>query len=121
MEYFGTNLRCAGHYRWVLNRESFPYENTLDVSDLPFHPEKLTYGLKKGETSFLNIEGYTVLAISGSPVDQRGGTKSVFWVKKEISRNEMINEIMSNPLGKKIIEQMPFEVKWNDPLSRHIA
>lgn len=40
MEYFGTNLREAGHYRWLLTEKGME-KNWSKFDDLPFHPEYL--------------------------------------------------------------------------------
>lgn len=77
MEYFGTNLSEYGHYRWKIINDVLQYES-LKFDDLPFHPEYLTNNLKKGEISFYQSNNYSVIAICGSPIDKRTGTKSVF-------------------------------------------
>lgn len=109
MEYFGTDLRQAGHYRWILS-ESGMRENGLRCNDLPFNPEELTNNLQKGETAFYQGGGFTVIAIAGSPIDKRPGTKSVFWLKETLSKEEMIQRIKSNQAANSIIEAMPFDV-----------
>ena len=115
MEYFGTNLREAGHYRWSLDGEYMVYspKGMLNFNDLPFHPENLTNNLNKGDVVFYQGGGFTCLAISGSCRDDRPGTKSVFWVRDTISKGDMVNRILSNSNANKLIAQMKFEVKWN--------
>ncbi len=111
MEYFGTNLMEAGHYRW--NMDGFSMERKgLRFNDLPFNPEELTNGLFKGMSAFYQGGGYTVLAIAGSPIDERQGTKSVFWVEEIVPRDIMIEKVKSNTLAMKIIDAMPFKVIW---------
>lgn len=111
MEYFGTNLTEHGHYRFVLT-ETGMRKNWSKFDDLPFHPENLTNNLPKGETTFFQGGGYTVIAIAGSCKDERPGTKSVFWVKSTIDRDEMIENIKGSKTAMSIINRFPFEVKW---------
>lgn len=112
MEYFGTKLDDHGHSRSNLDGEYMvSLWNKFD--DLPFHPENLTNKLPKGEVVFYQGGGFTVLGISGSCIDDRPGTKSIFWVKEIITRGQMIERINQNKLAMKIINAMPFEVKWN--------
>lgn len=112
MEYFGTNLIEHGHFRFNMDDENMVkmYNN---FKDLPFHPEELTDNLPKGETSFYQGGGFTVLGISGSCKDERPGTKSIFWVKELIPRFSMIQKIMQNAAAMKIIRAISFEINWN--------
>jgi hypothetical protein len=110
MEYFGTDLREAGHYRWDVGVESI-YKNWKNLRDLPFDPERLTINMPKGECAFYQGGGFTVLAIAGSPVDKREGTKSVFWINDTITKEELIDLIKGNKAAMKLIKAMPFEVK----------
>jgi hypothetical protein len=112
MEYFGTNLTEYGHYRWNLENDHMRFGKNLLFSDLPFHPEYLTNNLPAGKVVFYQGGGYTVIGISGSCKDERGGTESIFWVKEIISRSEMIDRIISHPAASKIIQSMPFEIDW---------
>jgi hypothetical protein len=111
MEYFGTSLDVAGHYRVNIDN-GFDYHQSLKFNDLPFNPEQLTNGLPRGDVVFYQGGGYTVIGIAGSCKDQRPGTKSIFWVKEIISRDEMIHRIVQNETAMKIINAMPFEVKF---------
>lgn len=111
MEYFGTDLQVAGHYRVNIDN-GFSYHTSIRFNDLPFNPEELTNGLPRGEVIFYQGGGYTVIGIAGSCTDQRGGTKSIFWVKEIIDKPEMIKRIMANETAVKIIAKMPFEIKW---------
>jgi len=114
MEYFGTSLDQHGHYRFLL------YDNGMNKirysdydSGLPFNPEGLTNHLPKGDVIFYQGGKFTVIGIAGSCKDDRGGTKSIFWVNEIISKEEMIQKIKEHPMAMKIINAMPFEVKWN--------
>ena len=114
IEYFGTNLTEHGHYRFVLydSYESYMVKYTGGFNDLPFHPEYLTNNLPKGEVIFYQGGGFTVLGIAGSCKDERPGTKTVFWVKKIITGKEFIQLLKENKQAMKIIDALPFQVKW---------
>ena len=111
MDYFGTSLDDHGHYLWELNEKTM--RNTgISFRNLPFSPEQLTNNMLKGEVCFYQCNGFTVIGIAGSCKDTRGGTKSIFWVYKKITFDEMKNEILNHPMAKKIIDKFPFEVCW---------
>jgi hypothetical protein len=109
MYYFGTNLTEHGHYTWELSGEHMVKIGLLP-KNTPFQPEELTRGLQKGLTAIYQGGGFTVVAIAGSPKDDRPGTKSVFWINETISFDEMMIRIKSNKLAMAIINQMPFDV-----------
>ena len=111
MEYFGTNLTEAGHYRWDISSDRMMRIN-YRFEELPFHPENLTNNLPKGDVIFYQGGEFTVIGIAGSPKDTRPGTKSIFWVKENLSRQEMFGKIQMNPIAMKIINAMPFEVDF---------
>lgn len=111
MEYFGTDLQAAGHYRVNIDN-GFGCNPSLRFGDLPFDPERLTNELQRGEVVFYQGGGYTVIGIAGSCTDTRPGTKSIFWVKETIDKLEMIERMLGNETAKKIIDKMPFQVKW---------
>ena len=119
MEYFGTSLDQHGHYRFLLegnhmDKVSYsPYKKGI-----PFDPESLTEDLPKGEVVFYQGGGFTVIGIAGSCKDTRPGTKSIFWVREIISKEEMIQKIKEHPMAMKIINAMPFEVMWNPAMSK---
>lgn len=111
MEYFGTSLTESGHYRF--NMDSERMEKTWQkFDDLPFHPENLTNNLPKGNVIFYQGGGFTVVGIAGSCKDERGGTKSIFWVKELINRDAMIQRIMQNHAAMKIVNAIPFDIYW---------
>jgi len=110
MEYFGTNLIEYGHYRWNID-DGFQQMN-YRFEQLPFHPENLTNKLPKGEVIFYQGGGYTVIGIAGSCKDERGGTKSIFWVNEIVSMDEMIGRIKNNQTAMRIINAMSFKIKW---------
>lgn len=67
MEYFGTDFSNKVHGRWIITDEGLT-PSTASFYDLPFHPECLTNNLRIGESSYYQSGGYTVIAISGSPI-----------------------------------------------------
>ena len=115
MEYFGTDTTTHGHYLWKLIEDQILGRN-LNLKDLPFNPEEMPRRekeetRKKGDVEYYQEHGYSIIAIEGSCVDTRWGTKSVFFVKGELTQREMIGLIKSIPIANHIICQMPFEVK----------
>lgn len=111
IEYFGTSLSENGHYRWILEEDRSVYKG-LRFEDLPFDPEGLTNNLIKGSIVYYQGGGYTVLGISGSCKDNRLGAKSIFWVKKILSKEKLIEVIKNNPMAAKIIDAMSFKVNF---------
>lgn len=111
MDYFGTNLDDFGHYAFNLDGDRMQ-KTWVKIDKLPFHPENLTTDLPKGEVVFYQGGGYTVVGFAGSCKDTRPGTKSIFWVKEILTREQMIQAIMRNACALKIINKLPFEVRW---------
>jgi len=116
MNYYGTELNQAGHHFWDIDVDVMRYSK-ISLNDVSFNPEKLTepenrYFLKRGTIRWHSIEDYTICAIEGSCKDSRPGSKSVFWVKENISYDELKELILSTPICNKIIEQMDFDVIW---------
>lgn len=122
MNYFGTSLNEAGHYFFELKGESlldrdlsFPKGEGMPITkylEWPFNPETLPKSRINGGAEFHSINGYSIYAICGSCKDKRPGCKSVFFTTETLSKDELKDKILSIPIAKKIIEQMPFEVKW---------
>lgn len=106
MYYFGTSLTSYGHYFFRL--EGNKIEPTRDVyhHTLPFNPDDLPGPWKYGQVFFQVVGGYSVLSIAGSCYDHRSGTKTVFFVKEEITRSEMVTRLAGIPAALKIIGQM---------------
>ena len=111
IEYFGTNLSEHGHYTWSIQNRIMN-KTWLNFQSLPFNPEELTNNLIKGSVIFYQGGGFTLIGISGSCKDTRPGTKSIFWVKEIISRDQMIGRIKEDEICIKLIEAMPFEINW---------
>jgi len=112
MKYFGTDLTTAGHYTWDLDA---PYMNKIGLlpSDTPFNPEELTRGLSKGETIFYQGGGFTLIGISGSCIDKRPGTKSIFWVDEIVDRTQMVKLIHLNKHAAQIINNFGHTIEWH--------
>jgi hypothetical protein len=82
--------------------------------NVPFNPEELTNNLPKGEVVFYQSSKFTVLGISGSCKDERGGTKSIFWLNEFVSFSEIIQRVLDNNLAQELIKSMPFKINWPD-------
>lgn len=111
MKYFGTNLNDYGHFTWDLTGP-FMQKVGLLPNETPFNPEGLLVNLIRGETVYYQGGGFTAIAIAGSCKDERLGSKSVFWVRELISKEQMFSQIKQNEHARKIIDAMPFNVKW---------
>lgn len=112
IKYFGTSTTEAGHYIWDVY-EKYISNRSLNFKHLPFNPEDLVKtGTPFGDVSYQYIENYTIIAISGSPKDKRHGTKSVFWVDRKVKFEVLKNWITNIESTKRIIDTMPFEIKW---------
>ena len=116
--YFGTELNTHGHYLWTMSDERQLYDKNINLECLPFNPEDMPRRDKgetrtKGAVEFYQEHGYSILAIEGSCIDTRWGTKSVFFVKENISKAELITIIKAIPIAVEIINAMPFEVNLN--------
>lgn len=112
MNYFGTNLTSHGHFLYDLSQGTFRSIPGLLPKNVPFHVEEMVNGLPKGEVAFYQGGGFTLIAIAGSCVDKRPGTKSVFWVQEIITREQMKSRILENAAAQSIIKQFPFKVNW---------
>ena len=112
--YFGTTLTEHGHYFFNINKDRFVSRGDLNFKDFPFNPERLIESWVKsnraspikGQRFYFQIEGWSILYFEGSPIDRRGGTKSVFFVKRNLNENQMLSLVHSSPLAKKIIESI---------------
>lgn len=120
MNYFGTDLKTHGHYFWQLDGDTMNYMG-LCFDHFPFDPETILQESRpkgatyyKGECGFFQVNGWSIIAIEGGCIDKRGGTKSVFFVKENLNKQEMKERIESIPVAKKILSQMPFQVKWDE-------
>lgn len=111
--YFGTDLHTHGHYIWQVGEERL-HSSGLNFKDFPFNPEQLVSKKEsrpKGAVDFFVIGGYSILRIEGSPIDKRWGTTSVFWINREVTKEELISILLSNKTVKEIIVAMPFKVQ----------
>lgn len=115
LQYFGTEPDRAGHQFWRLEGSSLS-RSRLSYNDCPFNPEGLPYkkghDFRNGETEFYQFAGFSIYAIEGSCYDTRPASRSVFFIEKEMSKEELKALILSTDIGKRIIEKMPFAVQW---------
>ena len=110
--YFGTELNYPGHYFWELGG-NLMQKSKIGFDDIPFDPESFMNRKPFGEVEFFRFDNYAICAISGSCYDQRMGSKSVFWVDNNFTKLGELKDIILNiPAAKRIIDKMPFEVKW---------
>ncbi len=120
LEYFGTQLDCAGHYFFTLTDNGFMRSelSKLGWDKLPFNPETIFDNLNDikyitGKVVYDRINGYTICAIVGSCFDKRHGCKSVFFTnEKDVKFGDMKYIILANNTGKKIVDQMTFTIDW---------
>lgn len=107
LQYYGTTLDQSGHYMWELNKNF--NRSKYKLGDIPFNPEGLPYKAKAlGEVQWGRFAGFTVCSILGSCTDDRTGSKSVFFIEKEVKYGELMEIIKSNEIAMKIINQLPF-------------
>lgn len=112
LDYFGTDVDCAGHFFWRLEGNRIRKTDCW-FNKIPFNPEELLPPLTpKGTVKYFRVDKYAVIAIAGSCADNRNGTKSVFWTDKEVKLGDLKAIIHSIPIAKKIIKTMPFDVDW---------
>jgi hypothetical protein len=109
--YFGTALDIAGHYFWQVFSDKIK-ETDISFENIPFDPENLIAYKPDGTVKYLIFEDYKVCAIEGSCRDRRPGSHSIFWTKEPIKLGDFKEILLSIPITKQIIEQMPFEVAW---------
>lgn len=112
MNYFGTDLTSAGHYVFNLDGEYMESLSSHLINTLSFHPEYLVTNLPIGEVIYYQGGGYTVVGFAGSCYDKRPGSKSIYWVRELITKEEMIERIKKNKLAMKIINNYEFKINW---------
>ena len=67
MNYFGTDLRQAGHFVWKINKSGEDLgDRSLNFKDIPFDPEELTnpengYCLRIGAVRWYSFTGHNEL------------------------------------------------------------
>lgn len=112
--YFGTNLTESGHGFYKLERNKMEWlSSTKMFEKLPFNPETLADEYNyRGTIKYHGIENYAICDITGSCKDNRLGSKSVFWTDEPIKLGDLKPTILSIPIVKKIIDALPFSVKW---------
>ena len=122
MNYFGTDLERAGHYFWTIEGDNI-LKSDLWFNKIPFDPETMpTYSkgqvANKGDVQYFYSNGYSICAIYGSCIDKRHGCRSVFFIAENLTNNELMDKILSIPIAKKMIDQMPFKVRWQEKDNR---
>lgn len=115
IEYYGTLLDQAGHGFHTLTTRF--ESNRTRFSGLPFNPEGLpfysrTHEFPNGTVRFYNAFGFTICAIAGSPHDTRNGSKSIFFVQEDLTRDVFEAQLKANVVVQQIVSKMPFEVLW---------
>jgi hypothetical protein len=108
--YFGTNMIEKGHYLWKVTPDGLR-ERSIDFSALPFNPEQYprqpkSESLNKGTIIYYFEHGFTILAIEGSCIDQRPGSKTVFFIKGLILESVFIAYLNTFQIYKYIIEAL---------------
>lgn len=110
LSYFGTDTINYGHYIWSFGSTGESMSKSYDdFSNFDLYKYKSE---KKGTVKFFNENGYTVLAITGSCIDTRGGTVSVFFCEGDLTKPQMTQKIKASSAAMNIINHMPFEIDW---------
>lgn len=108
IRYFGTALDDKGHYLWNHCGDRL-CNKSLDLKELPFCPEsfpKKGETKSKGECKIYHEAGYTILAYEGSTIDDRWGTRSVFFAKGTYTPADMLFNVKNIPVYKQIITRL---------------
>lgn len=118
--YFGTSQKDYGHYYWTCEGRflSSMRREPVERLKLPFNPEDLIPvipGWRKereprenGDVDYFNIAPYSILYITGSCLDRRPGCKSVFFTKQDLSKKEMVAEVLKSDAAWNLIDAMSF-------------
>lgn len=107
-------MSTAGHYFWDLSNNTFK-RSDISYGSLPFDPNGISKDRRtKGDVDFHKIDGYSILRICGSCIDERLGTKSIFFVKEDILFVEMCERMLNIQLIEQMLKKMPFHVLWDD-------
>lgn len=109
LEYFGTDLNRVGHDFRVIHKDGMSSSSMLlkeKFKSLPFNPEELPISGKRGDWEFHEKEGYSILAVCGSPADNRPGSKCVFFIKKEMNMDDFVHFMLSYPITGEILRKL---------------
>lgn len=110
LQYFGTDLRNAGHYHFDLLEGSMRrITETMWHKSLPFDAY-YAQTLQRGQVHIGEYEEYQVCIIGGSCTDDRNGTVSAFYTKEKVNNWEEV--LKNHPMASKIINQISFEIQW---------
>ena len=113
LEYFGTNLIEPNNNFFEVTGDSIYLSSSYSgkIKELGFYPELLSNKTKAGETEFLNINGFSVLVINGSPTNPNPNSKSVFFTKGNYDYPEFKKELLDHGFFREVINFMPFPVE----------
>lgn len=121
--YFGTSIGRPGHYFWNISEEGLDGLN-ISFSVLPFNPEELPrhpkgayHHFNNGHCEFYNENGYSILAITGSCADHRPNSKSIFFVKEDISARELLDRLQSLRIFQEMVSKMDFRIELEKVLN----
>lgn len=117
LQYFGTRLNSGGHHLYELWDGGF---SLSEFEYMPFHkehfdPESIADKKQRriGDVFYFRRGKWTICYIEGSCYDDRPGSKSVFFTDEKITFDELVVKMVSMPIVRKIIKQMPFKVNFN--------
>jgi len=109
LKYFGTDTKEHGHYFWDIEGHKMSKDFNLKMEDIPFYPYDFAKLNLKGSSKFLQKDGYSVIGFCGSPIDKRGGTCSVFFVKELIGFEDFFSKICNHSAAQHIIKALEIE------------
>lgn len=126
IQYFGTRLDEGGHHLHELMGDSFGLSefNYFSFCKEHFDPERIADGKQRrnGSVFYFRRGKWTICYIEGSCCDTRPGSKSVFFTKGQIPFGEFVVKMVSMPIVRKMIKQMPFKVEFglNEELTEKV-
>lgn len=121
MKYFGTHPFHIGHYIWSIehffDRDSKTSWSLIDQLNFYGHKSNPKGTVVYDQVPLPGSETiYTLIYISGSAYDTRNGTVSVFFKEGRYTYEEMCLFIQANQQAMTIIDIMPFEVNFKNPI-----
>jgi len=116
--YFGTNFIDAGHYDFKVTHNELikirePYQNV----DAPFDRDgSISSQAPFGTYIFKSNSDipYTAISISGSPRDNRYGSKMVFWIRADINFIQFKDFLLTHPVTSGILRtfENKHKIQW---------
>lgn len=113
-EYYGTSLTEIGHYIHSLGVYGLDLERNINVSKYPFDIYSFSKNTEKGTVIKSEIKNFKIISITGSCIDKRGGTVSVFITNDNVSLDQFEEYIKNHPYCKRMFDQMSFNVLWQE-------